>query len=306
MRLKSVDILSFLSVYLIWGSTYLAIRYAIDGIPPWTLSSLRFFVAAALMLALGLLRRESKITPAEKKTAIISGAFLVIANGFVCVTEAWVASGVVAVIIGAMPIWILLMGWFFFGEGRPAVRQILGALIGVGGIALIAGTGHAAVIGDGPGLIVGVFFLFLSGVLWASGTLLQRRTKGLTSLFRFSAWQMFSGAIATGLLSLALEKPWSLAWLEIPAVSWWSLGYLIVFGSLVSFSAYLHLSRNFAPAVVSTYALVNPLIAVGLGWLFLREPVDLKFALATLLVLVGLALLLFKKRPPAPSPTAEP
>lgn len=310
MRLKTIDILSFASVYLIWGSTYLAIRYAIEGIPPWTLSSLRFLVAAGLMLALGLLRRESSITAQERKIAIISGAFLVVANGFVCVTEAWVASGVVAVIIGAMPIWILLMGWAVFGEGRPAAKQVLGALIGVSGIALIAGTGHSAVIAEGgPGILAGVSFLFLSGVLWASGTLLQRRTKGLKSLFRFSALQMVSGGIVTGLFGLAFEKPWALSWADVPAASWWSLGYLIFFGSVISFSAYLHLSRNFTPAVVSTYALVNPLIAVGLGWLFLGENVDLKFAFATALVLVGLALLLFRKKSPVPvtpSRTAEP
>lgn len=311
MRLKTIDVLSFASVYLIWGSTYLAIRYAIETIPPWTLSSVRFFVAAGLMFAFGLLRKETRLPWRERRIAAVSGACLVVANGFVCVTERWVASGVVAVVIGAMPIWILLVGWLAFGEGRPALRQIVGALIGVLGIAIIAGTGDVAAVAgaDSPGLLAGLALLFLSGILWASGTLLQRRTQGLVAVFRFSAWQMLSGAVVTGLLGMIFEKPWTLGITSISAASWLSLAYLIVFGSLVSFSAYLYLSRHFAPAVVSSYALVNPLIAVGLGWLFLSEPVGVNFLIATALVLTGLGLLLFKRRavvPITPSRTAEP
>lgn len=299
MRLNRIAIASFFSVYFIWGSTYLAIRYAIETIPPWTLSSFRFFIAAGLMFLISRFRHETPLTQSEFKIAAVSGACLVIANGLVCLTEAWIPSGVVAVVIGAMPIWILLVGWLFFKEGRPAPLKFLGALIGVCGIALIAGLDHTSdfqPLHPGPGMIVGIFLLWGSGILWASGTLLQRRTKMLVSIFRFSSTQMISGAIATGILSLIFEKPWGLHWTGITMISWLSLAYLIVFGSLVSFSAYLYISRNFDPAIVSTYALVNPLIAVGLGWLFLSEPVDLKFALATGLVMIGLTLLLYRRR----------
>lgn len=253
------------------------------------------------MFLISRARQETKLTPGEFKIAVISGACLVVANGFVCLTEAWLASGVVAVVIGAMPIWILLMGWLFFGEGRPSPLKFVGALIGVSGIALIAGldqVGDFKALHPGPGMLVGIFLLWLSGILWASGTLLQRRTKLLTAIFRFSSVQMISGAVATGVLSLIFEKPWAIDWAAVTPVSWLALAYLIVFGSLISFSAYLYISRNFDPAIVSTYALVNPLIAVGLGWLFLSEPVDLKFAVATALVIVGLTLLLYRRRIP--------
>lgn len=295
-------IFAFLSIYLVWGSTYLAIRYAIDTIPPWTLSSLRFFLAGLIMYALSKWAREGAMTASEKRTAFISGALLVVANGLVCVVEAWVASGIVAVVIGAMPIWILMVGWIGFRHGRPAVQQILGAVIGLCGIALIAGADHAPVAADvNSDMRLGVLLLFMSGVLWASGTLMLRQTVGLKAVFRFSAWQMISGAAVTLVLALVLERPWDLDFALISARSWLSLGYLVIFGSVISFSAYLYLSRNFAPHIVSTYALVNPLIAVGLGWMFLGESVDIRFAFATLLVLVGLCFLILKKSAPKAS-----
>lgn len=242
-----------------------------------------------------LLRKEDKLESLEKRIAVISGALLVVANGFVGVAEGWIASGVVAVVIGAMPIWILLMGWLFFGESRPGWRKMAGAVVGVFGIALIA-TGDLQPVGPGS-FGFGIFCLLLSGVLWSCGTLVQRRLKGLRAVFRFSTWQMFSGAIAAGFLSLLFERPWAVDWSAVSSTSWFAMWYLVVFGSVISFTAYAYLSRNFQPHVVSTYALVNPLIAVGLGWLFLSEPVNLNFGVATLLVLVGLGLLLFQPRP---------
>lgn len=286
--------LAFASVYIVWGSTYLAIWYAIESIPPWLVTTLRFYCASALMLVFSLLKREGALSTSEKKNAAISGACLVVANGIVCVMEQWVPSGIAAVIVGAMPIWVMGIGFLFFGESKPTARKLMGALIGLSGVTLIA-----ASQGNSSGSVYaqyGAFFLLISSCIWAFGTLIQRRVKGLTSPLRYSAVQMVSGALITTLFSLTFEKPWLVRFENIHTSSLLALAYLVVFGSVIAFSAYSWLSRNVEPSLVSTYALVNPVIAVGLGWLLASEKIGSTFIIATILVLTGLTLLMRKQK----------
>lgn len=295
MRLNRTAWFCLFAVYVIWGSTYLAIRYGLESLPPWTLTSLRFFLAAFLMWLLALRKAEDKLKPMEARIAGWSGVFLILANGIVCVSEQSVSSGLVAVIIGAMPIWIMLTGWLGFGEARPSGRKIAGALVGLAGIALIAA--DHLLPEQASSSRFGILILFLSSALWSTGTLLQRRVPGVRSACRFSAWQMLSGGVAAGLFSLGFEKPWAMNWAEVTTGSWAALAYLVVFGSLIAFTAYAWLGRNLEPHIVSTYALVNPVIAVGLGWQFMNEAVDSRFFMATLLVLFGLLLLMWRRSP---------
>lgn len=291
MRLNRTAVFAFFAVYVVWGSTYLAIRYGIETIPAWTLTTSRFLVAAAIMALLSLVRREAPLSPQERNVAWISGILMVAANGIVCVVEYWVASGIVAVVIGAMPIWMMLLGWASFGQGRPTFLRMLGAVIGLFGVGLIA-FGTAAPIHFEGAARFGILFLIISGLLWAGGTLLQRRVVGLKSIFRFSAIQMFGGALVAGVVSLVFENSWITTFSNASANSLWALAYLTVFGSVIAFTAYAWLSRNVEPHLVSTYALVNPVIAVCLGWLFFQEAVTTEFILASALVLVGLYLLM--------------
>ncbi len=283
-------LISFFAVYIIWGSTYLAIRYAIETIPAFGMTSLRYFLAAAIMGLIAYYKREDRLTPLERKVSILSGVLLITANAIVCMVEYWVPSGIVAVIIGAMPIWIMLMGWASFGQARPQVLKMVGALIGLSGVVLIALESTPKEM-TGAGRF-GILILIGSGVLWAAGTLYQRRIPKLKSIFRFSTIQMLAGALSTGLLSLAFEKPWTISPDKISAASFWAVIYLVVFGSVIAFTAYSWLSRNVEPHLVSTYALVNPVIAVLLGWLFFKEPVTPMFVSATALVLLGVTLLM--------------
>ena len=283
-------LISFFCVYIIWGSTYLAIRYAIETLPAFGMTSVRFFIAAAIMGVIAYFKREALLSKEERKVSIVSGVLLIGANAIVCMVEYWVPSGIVAVIIGAMPIWIMLLGWASFGQARPQILKMLGALIGLAGVALIAFDNAPKEI-TGVGRF-GILILISSGVLWAAGTLYQRRIPQLKSIFRFSTIQMLAGAISTGLLSLAFEKPWTISPESISLASMLALVYLIVFGSIIAFTAYSWLSRNVEPHLVSTYALVNPVIAVLLGRLFFREPVTPLFISATALVLIGVTLLM--------------
>ena len=197
-------------------------------------------------------------------------------------------------IIGAMPIWIMLFNWVAFSRVQPQINRILGAMVGLLGIAVIT-VGDGASLGiEGNGKL-GIFILCASSWFWVIGTLCQRRIGNIQSTFRFSGLQMFSGSIITGLLGLIFEKPWLIHYSEISAPSILAFFYLVFFGSVLAFTSYSWLARNVEPHLVSSYALVNPLIAIGLGWLFYDEAITSRFILATLFVLLGLVFLLMPK-----------
>ena len=288
---------AFLSVYIVWGSTYLVILFAIESIPPWSMTALRFIAASLVMGAIALFKKESPLTKDQFKISAFSGVLLVTANGVVCVIEKWVPSGIAAVVIGAMPIWIMLIGWAAFQTGRPQLRKIIGALVGLFGIGLIA-------VGDTSSKTTGLFgayaplVLCVSSLLWATGTLVQRKALNVVSGFKFLSAQMMSGAVIALVFSFGFEAPLSFDWSQVSTKSWLALFYLIVFGSLIGFTAYSWLSRNVEPHLVSTYALVNPIIAVWLGWFLANEQLTPTFLSATALVLVGLVLLMFRSKRP--------
>lgn len=288
---KTLLILAFASIYIIWGSTYLGILYAIETIPPWALTSMRFLVASSCMAIASKIKREAPLTKDQVKYSALSGVLLVSANGFVCVIEKWVPSGIAAVVIGSMPIWIMLIGWMGFQMARPNLQKIVGACVGLIGITMIA-------VGDTHSNETGIFgayaslALCISSWLWATGTLLQRKATHVKSGLSFLAVQMASGAAAVVLISCLFEQPWNYDWHSVSAKSWYALLYLIVFGSLIGFTAYSWLARNVEPHLVSTYALVNPVIAVWLGWFLVDEPLTAKFIVSTMLVLLGVIILM--------------
>lgn len=299
MRVNRIAILCFFAVYVIWGSTYLAIKYAIESFPAFGMSSARYLFAGILMFLFSCYKKEKPLNEIEKKTAIISGTVMVLANGVVCVVEHWVPSGIVSVLVGGMPIWIMLMGWMFYGQAKPTWIKLTGALIGLGGIMLIT-------LGDAVPTVTGIgrfgpLFLLISSLLWAAGTLVQKKAKNLTSIITFSYVQMLSGGLVTGVVSLIFEKPWEYIDRPHSTSAIIAFVYLVTFGSLIAFTAYAWLSRNVEPHIVSTYALVNPVIAILLGSWFFKEPLSPDFLTASLLVIAGLALIMWKKKEvPAP------
>ena len=298
MRVNRLAILCFFAVYVIWGSTYLAIKYAIETLPAFGMSSARYLVAGALLYLFSLYKKEQPLNPEEKKVSMISGAFLVFANGLVCVVEYWVPSGIVAVIIGAMPIWIMLMGWLCFQQAKPTWLKILGSLIGLAGVGLITFGGAVPVV-SGIGRF-GPLFLMISSISWAAGTLIQKKIKNLKSAFRFSAVQMLAGGLFTGLISASFERPWEYLSRPQSLNAILAFLYLVIFGSLIAFTAYSWLSRNVESHLVSTYALVNPVIAILLGSWFFKEPLSPDFLTASILVIFGLALIIGKKKDKLP------
>lgn len=285
-------ILCFACIYLFWGGTFLAIKFAIVEVPPITLSGVRFALAGAILLAIGRLRREPALQSGHFKMAALSGSLLVFANSMVCVAEQWLSSGTAAIIVGSIPVWIMLVNWFSFDRVRPTARQVFGIVLALLAIALLT---RGQSVGGGPGATHGVLAIIVALVCWTYGTLLQRRAGALKSVFTFSGAQLFTGGLLTWIAGAVIGPPFtrSLTDLGWPVVV--SFIYLVVFGSVIAFTAYLWLSSHVSPSKVSTYAVVNPLVAVWLGWWLADERLDLPMILLSLQVLVGLGLVVFDR-----------
>ncbi len=293
MRNQNV-VAAFFAVYVIWGSTYLAIRYGVETLSPWMLTTLRFSCAGVLMYLISLWRKEPSLNKEEKRVALYSGLLLITANGGVCMAEQYVSSGVAAVVAGSIPIWVMLFGWLWYKQAKPTPKKIGGAGLGLVGIAVIA-SDNISLTKGGIGMFAPLFVL-VSSWLWTFGTLVQVKLTKIKGPFLFSAMQMMYGSIAAAVICAAFENPFQTQWSQVSTESVAALVYLIVFGSIVAFSAYSWLTRNVEPHLVSTYALVNPLIAVILGSVFYKEPLDLPFLVGALLVISGLALIVLKPR----------
>lgn len=288
-------VLCFACIYVIWGSTYLAIKIAIVEMPPLLMAAFRFTLAGIILSLIGRFRKEDPLSRADRKLAFFSGCLLVLANALVCVAEKWISSGTTAVLIGSVPIWIVILNFLFFKGGRPTNRTLIGITISVVGVSLLSrsqlGAGGEAAH---PYSGIGVFFILASVIVWSFGTLLQKKVGSLRNIFTFSGFQLGMGSLIAWVLGISFEHPtqWSLTQFSASAVA--AFFYLVIFGSAIAFSAYLWLSRNVEPAQVSTYAVVNPLTAVWLGWLFANEALGGATIAYSVLILAGTYLVVIK------------
>jgi drug/metabolite transporter (DMT)-like permease len=283
---KWVGLLNLLVVYIVWGSTYLAIRVAVQdegGFAPFILGFARVLAAGGLLLLWGILRGE-RFQPTRKETVtlIISGLLLWVGgNGLVNWAEQRISSGLAALIIAAMPIWVAFIE-SVLDRKLPSWRMIGALIIGFGGIAVLtAPTFWGGVSAD----IWSVIGLLLAGFSWGSGSVFQsRRPMALSSVIN-AGYQHLIGALGFGLLVLLLGETWSTP----DANAWLAWGYLVIFGSLIAFTSYLRAIKLLPMKIVATYAYVNPVIAVFLGWLILGESVTPWTLGGALLVLLGVA-----------------
>lgn len=269
---------AMLVVYFLWGSTYLAIRIALETIPPFSLGAARFLLAGGgLYLAL----RASGVaapTAAQWRTSALTGVLLFVGgNGFVVLGEQWVSSGLVALIVGTMPLWAAVFGGL--AGQAPSRREWLGLLLGFLGVAVLQLGGALGAAGTGALIVM------LSPVCWALGVVLGR-TRPLPAGPMGAASQMLAGGVV--LLALSVGAGESLA--GVPSLrSLLALAHLIVFGSLVGFTAYGYLLRHARPAVANSYAYVNPIVAIVLGAALAGEPVGPSTWLAAAIILSSLA-----------------
>jgi drug/metabolite transporter (DMT)-like permease len=289
------------TVYVVWGSTYLAIMVAIRTLPPLLMSSARYLIAGAVLYVLAARRGAGRPSLRHWRSAVVAGAaLLLVGNGGVAWSEQHIDSGVAALLIATVPLWMALFDRIFAGR-RLRPTGLIGLAVGLAGVALLVGPVGGAGIDA-----VGALACLVAAVGWAGGSLYARGAAVPGDLLLGSAMQMLAGGI---LLGAAGALSGEAADVRTPSLaSLGALAYLVVVGSLVAYSAYLWLMRSAPTSIVATYAFVNPAIAVALGAAFLGEPLTFRVLAASAAIVVSVALIVTAREVEAPArqPALEP
>jgi drug/metabolite transporter (DMT)-like permease len=264
-------LVAFAAVYLVWGSTYLAVKYAIATLPPLLMAGARFLLAGLVMSAVGRASAEyEKPTAAQWRTSFVVGALLLVGgNGGVVLAERYIPSSLAALLVAVEPFWIVLLGWLWLRQPRPSGKVLLGLLLGFGGVYLLVGEQLGA--GSGPVQLLSAGAVIGAAFCWAAGSLYGLRAPSPRSAVLGAGMQMLAGGALLLVLGLLTGEGRGLHLGQVSRASWLGFGYLVVFGSLVAFTAYSWLMKNAPAARVATYAYVNPVVAVLLGWAMLGE-----------------------------------
>ena len=292
-------VLAFAAVYVIWGSTYLAIRYAVETIPPFFMAGCRFVIAGAasyLWTRAGGAARPSRRDWAG--AALIGALLLLTGNGGLCWAEQRVPSGLAALLMASIPIWMVLLDSRRRGGTKLGARVLGGMAMGVAGLALLVGPAH--LWGSSRVNLAGAAVLMLASFSWSLGSVLSHRVKLPPSSFLAAAMEMLAGGALLLLLGVLSGEGLQLHLARVALRSLLGLVYLILAGSLLGFTAYLWLLRSVPTARVSTYAFVNPAVAVFLGWALGSEPLTGRELLASATIIAGVALIITHR----PSPVA--
>ncbi|MFI6452313.1 EamA family transporter [Streptosporangium amethystogenes] len=288
-------------VYVVWGSTYLAIMIVIETMPPLLSGAIRFVTAALVLgVAVRLLKgRESfRMTWKEAGGAALVGLLLLNGgNGMVAVAEQHISSGLAALLVASTPLWLVIFRVLF--RDRPQVLTLTGVLIGFGGVALLSLTGGSSAA-DSTGIVI----ILLASLSWSVGSFLTSRIPMPANPFTASAVEMAAGGVGLALTATVVGEHVDLA--DVSTRSWIALAYLIMVGSLVGFTAYVWLLNNAPISLVSTYAYVNPVVAVVLGALVLNEEVTGSMIAGGLVIVLGVALVVSTERRKKPEPVSGP
>ena len=286
------------TIYLVWGSTYLAIRVAVETMPPFLMAAARFLLAGAALITFLRFRGAPWPTPRQWRLNALIGTFLLLGgNGTVVWAEQFVPSGLTALLIGIGPLFIVLIEWAWPGGQRPTARTALALLIGFVGVTWLAAPWQNPAHG---GLHVGGVIAILAGCFfWSLGSITSRHAKHGADPMMASALQLLCGGTAL-MLAACIHGDWTT--LNLPAISahsWGAFFYLVVVGSIVGFSTFVWLMKNCPPAQVATFAYVNPVVAVILGWLILGEPITARTLVASALIITAVILITLEKNKPA-------
>ncbi len=276
------------AVYVIWGSTYLAIRFAIETIPPFLMAGARYATAGLMLYGWSRLRGAPRPRLVHWRSALILGAaLLLVGNGGVVWAEQRVSSGLVALLICTEPLWIVLLVWLRSRQEKPSPRVLAGMALGFAGLLILLRPSSSS-NGVDP---LGALAVLIGSLSWAWGSLQGSRLRLPESPLLSTGMQMLCGGGLQLLAATVLGEPSRFAPAQVSARSLLALVYLIVFGAIVAFTAYVWLMKSAPPVLVSTYAYVNPVVAVFLGWAFAGEPITRTTLLAAAVILTGVVLI---------------
>jgi drug/metabolite transporter (DMT)-like permease len=281
---------AFASIYIIWGSTYLAIRYAVETIPPFIMGGIRFVISGAMLYAWARSRGAARPTRIHWRNAVIAGGFLLLGgNGAVVWAEQFVPSGLTALLVSILPFWRVIIEWVRPPRQRPSGAVMAGLILGFIGIVVLVGPSNLG--GHGDVKPIGAVVLILGSLSWAIGSFWSRDAQLPASGLLTTGIEMLGGG---ALLLIVGALTGELSHFDLHHVSKASaagLIYLITFGSLIGFTSYIWLLDKVSPARLGTYAYVNPVVAVLLGWAIAGERLSVRTAFAAAIVICGVALI---------------
>jgi drug/metabolite transporter (DMT)-like permease len=276
---------AFAAVYLIWGSTYLAIRFVIETLPPFFMAGTRFLVAGLFLYVLARWRSNSQASISHWGTAFVVGGFMLLGgHGAVVLAEQWIPSGLTSLLIATVPLWMVLIDWLRCGS-KLDIRVVGGLVLGFAGVVLLIGSMET--LGGSYIDIIGAAIVVFGSFLWANGSLYSRSAKMPSSPLLATAMEMTAGGLLLLLASLITGELGKVRLDLVSARSAIAWVYLIIFGSLIAFTSYIWLLKMTTPAKVSTYAYVNPIVAMFLGWALADEPLTIQNLIAAAVILTS-------------------
>jgi drug/metabolite transporter (DMT)-like permease len=283
--------LSFAAVYLLWGSTFYAIRVGIESFPPFLFAALRHLTVGLLFYPLFRATTRERPTLAQWRTALIVGILLLmLGNGIVSWAERVVPSGIAALLVATVSLWMVLVDWLRPGGSRPPPQVIAGFLLGFAGMALLVGPKH---LGNSERINpVGAFALIGASLAWAAGSIYSRHHPLPRSLLLGAGMQTLCGGTVLFLFAIVRGDLHQVHLSTVTLRSWLALLYLIIFGSALGYSAYVYILKHSTATRVATYAFVNPVVALFLGWFLAGEPLSLRTLLASGIILTAVLLVI--------------
>lgn len=293
-------LLAFAIIYLVWGSTFLAIRIGVEEVPPFLLAGMRFLAAGLALFLYCMARRERPPTPRQWASAALLALLIFVGDyGLIFWAEQRVPSGIAAVMMATIPVFIALAEIVFLRTQRMTKRLALSLLIGIAGVVVLVS--RSVSVGGAPIDSAGAIALIIAAVSWSIAAPLNRKLPLPESKVLSSGTQMLTGGVLLGITSAALGEFRGFHFASVSRSAWLALAYLIVAGSIVAFTAYVWLLHHESPTKVGTYAYVNPVVAVIVGYFLGGEPLGARTVLGTLLVLVSVVVI---TTGPAGRPTA--
>ncbi|MEO5860322.1 MAG: EamA family transporter [Pyrinomonadaceae bacterium] len=292
-----VLIAAFFAVYVFWGSTYLAIKYTIETLPPFLMAGARFAVAGAILFVWARFTKDyERPTFAHWKTSAVVGTFLLLGgNGAVVLASHYIPSSMTALLVATEPLFVVMLSWLWLGNARPNWKVAAGLLVGFIGVYLLISSKSSVAGGDGYGQWFGYGAVIVGALSWATGSIYGLKATTPKSSLLTAGMQMLAGSVSLFIVGLIRGEHTTFDPAAVSSNSIFALFYLIIFGSLMGFTAYSWLLKNAQPAMVATYAYVNPVIAVVLGWSVAGESLTAQMLIGAFVIVASVVLITANK-----------
>ena len=296
-------IAAFAAIYVFWGSTYLAIKYAIETLPPFLMAGGRFLFAGTILFLWARMSSDYEKPRLEHwRTSFVVGTLLLLGgNGGVVLAQHYISSSLAALLVATEPFWVVILSWLWLKGSRPSWRTVLGLVLGLVGVWLLISTNgtNGSPASGGVGYWIGIFAVIGAALSWATGSIYGLRAPVPKSSIMTAGMQMMAGSLSLLVVGL-VRGEWSrFNPSAVSATSLFGLAYLILFGSLIGFTAYSWLLKNAPPSKVATYAYINPVIAVFLGWLIAGESFSGQMLFGAGVIVGSVALITSHRKPKA-------